>query len=480
MPTTDAPQDWPKVVVRINADTSGAFVVDNAEDPVNVTGDAETTRALLMDSATALAKELGRPIRVHAQDPASSATLIVFHDARTPILESTPTPRPEAPTAPAPEPQPVVSAPPASPVAAPEPTPAPPIVIDNTVRPVTSPRPNSGIAPVTEPAVPAHVQAAAAAATADTPPTRREARQSFLTQETVEEPATTGFRGFLTGLGLRMAPSAAERQHREQVYLVSQHHVGPRTIMVANGKGGAGKTLATVCLSTVLTRHSGAATVAWDNNQTRGTLGWSTESARHDASVLDLLPEIDRLLGTEARSADMAEYVHHQTRDRYDVLKSKPDILAAEQRFDAGTVDRVHKVLTKFYRLVLIDSGNDETDPMWLAGLDRTDQLVVPTTTDDKWCESAALLLEQLIAAGGRYKELAENAVVIVGVETSDVKPEKVAEQVRRFKDAGLGRDVLTIPYDAGLKARIINYDALHESTKLAWLAAGAAVARGL
>lgn len=335
-------------------------------------------------------------------------------------------------------------------------------------------------APVVMPAVPASVQAVPAAATADGPPTRREARQSFLTQEQVEEPATTGFRGFLTRAGIRMAPSAAERRHREQVHLVSQHHVGPRTIMLANGKGGAGKTLATVCLSTVLTRHSGAATVAWDNNQTRGTLGWSTEAARHDASVLDLLPEIDRLLGTEARSADMAEYVHHQTRDRYDVLKSKPDILAAEQRFGAETVDRVHKVLTKFYRLVLIDSGNDETDPMWLAGLDRTDQLVVPTTTDDKWCESAALLLEQLMGAGGRYRELAENAVVIVGVETSDVKPEKVTEQVRRFKDAGLGRDVLTIPYDAGLKARIINFDALQESTKLAWLAAGAAVAKGL
>lgn len=311
-------------------------------------------------------------------------------------------------------------------------------------------------------------------------PTRREARQSFLTQESVEEPATTGFRGFLTRAGLRVAPSAAERLHREQVHLVSQHHVGPRTIMLANGKGGAGKTLATVCLSTILARYSGAATVAWDNNQTRGTLGWSTESARHDASVLDLLPDIDRLLGTDAQSADLASYVHHQTRDRYDVLKSKPDMLASGQRFGAETVDRVHKVLTKFYRLVLIDSGNDETDPMWLAGLDRTDQLVVPTTTDDKWCESAALLLEELVKAGGRYQELAENAVVIVGVETSDVKPQKVAEQVRRFKDAGLSRDVLTIPYDSGLKARVINYDALQEPTKLAWLAAGAAVAKGL
>ena len=347
-----------------------------------------------------------------------------------------------------------------------------------SVQPAPQSPPVGVAAPVAVPATPA--AAPVKSSEGEEPPTRREARQSFLTQEQVEEPATTGFRGFLTGLGLRMAPSEAERRHREQVHLVSQHHVGPRTIMLANGKGGAGKTLATVCLSTILARYSGAATVAWDNNQTRGTLGWSTESARHEASVLDLLPDIDRFLGPTAQSADMAEYVHHQTRDRYDVLKSKPDVLASGQRFDAGTVDRVHKVLTKFYRLVLIDSGNDETDPMWLAGLDRTDQLVVPTTTDDKWCESAALLLEQLMGAGGRYRELAENAVVIVGVETSDVKSQKVAEQVRRFKDAGLGRDVLTIPYDAGLKARIINYDALQEPTKLAWLAAGAAVAKGL
>ncbi len=330
-------------------------------------------------------------------------------------------------------------------------------------------------------AAPTAVPVSPATAVVDEAPvTRREARESFLTQETVEEPAKQGFRGLLARMGIKVSPSAAERLYREWVHLVSQHHVGPRTIMVANGKGGAGKTLASVCLAIILARHSGASTVAWDNNQTRGTLGWSTESARHDASVLDLLPEIGRLLGTEARSADMAEYVHHQTRDRYDVLKSKPDILASAQRFGAETVDRVHKVLTKFYRLVLIDSGNDETDPMWLAGLDRTDQLVVPTTTDDKFCESAALLLEQLVDAGGRYRELAEKAVVIVGVETSDVKPQKVAEQVRRFRDAGLGRDVLTIPYDAGLKARIINYDALQEPTKLAWLAAGAAVAKGL
>lgn len=446
-------QDWPRITMRIHQDTSGVIDIAGAAERIEPTGDADTTRAQLVGIAIATATDLGHAIRTTAEDPDETVTLIVYPDGQAPTVENTvrTAPQPVSQVAPYTPAAPAFTPPPAEPARAPAPEPA----------------------SVREPA-------AAVAPTDAAPQTRRQARQSFLTEEQVEEPATTGVRGLLTGLGLRLAPSAAERLHREQVHLVSQHHVGPRTIMLANGKGGAGKTLATVCLATNLARYSGAATVAWDNNQTRGTLGWSTEGARHDASVLDLLPDIDRLLGTNAQSADMASYVHHQTRDRYDVLRSKPEDLATRQRFDAAMVDRVHKVLTKFYRLVLIDSGNDETDPMWLAALDRTDQLVVPTTTDDKWCESAALLLEQLIKAGGRYKGLAENAVIIIGVETSDVKQQKVDEQVRRFKDAGLGRDVLTIPYDVGLKARVINYDALQEPTKLAWLAAGAAVSRGL
>ncbi|WP_316295794.1 AAA family ATPase [Clavibacter michiganensis] len=335
--------------------------------------------------------------------------------------------------------------------------------------------PGFDAAPVT-----ASFEATREARPSEQPATRREARQSFLTRTGVEEPARQGLRGILTRAGFKVAPSAAERSYREWVYSVSQHFVGPRTIMIANGKGGAGKTLATVCLSSVFARNGGAGVIAWDNNQTRGTLGWSTEQTRHEGSVLDLLPNVDRLLGVGAQSADMAQYVHHQTRDRYDVLRSKPDVVAAEQRFDAATVDQVHRVLTKFYRLVVIDSGNDETDPMWLAALDRTDQLVVPTTTDPKWCESASLLLERLSELGGRYQALAENAVILVSAETADVPAAVLEQRVAGFRERGVGRDILTIPHDKGLKAMVINYDALEEPTKRAWLAAGASIARGL
>jgi MinD-like ATPase involved in chromosome partitioning or flagellar assembly len=308
--------------------------------------------------------------------------------------------------------------------------------------------------------------------------TRREARQSFLTREEVEEPATQGLRGILARMGLRVSPSATERAERDWTRLVSQHWPGPRTIAIVNGKGGVGKTMTTISLSSVFARHGGAGVLAWDNNQTRGTLGWSTEQGPHDASILDLLPQVSRLLGTGAQSADLAHYVHHQTRDRYDVLRSKPEVLATEQRFDATTVDSIHNVAAKFYRLVFIDSGNDETDPMWLRAIERAEQIVVPTIGEAKAAESAALLLEGLHARGGHFADLADMAVVVVSKHKHDLPDAELTRMASGF--SGLARDVVTIPYDKGLGADVINYGGLRPETQRAWLAAGAAVAKGL
>jgi hypothetical protein len=130
---------------------------------------------------------------------------------------------------------------------------------------------------------------------ADGPRSRREARQSFLTHQQDEDPATHGFRGMLTRMGLRVGPSESERAERADERAVSQHWPGPRTISMVNGKGGAGKTPSTVLLAAVFAQFGGAGVVTWDNNQTRGTLGWRTEQGPHESTLLDLLPQTDRL-----------------------------------------------------------------------------------------------------------------------------------------------------------------------------------------
>ncbi|MBJ2120401.1 ATPase [Arthrobacter sp. MSA 4-2] len=336
------------------------------------------------------------------------------------------------------------------------------------------PRGASGSEPVAElpppPAEPPATRQRASAA--------RTGRRSFLTPDTAVVPAETGLRGALTRIGVRIPPSAAELTVRAHTRAVSQHWPGPRTIAVVNGKGGANKTPTTVMLAAVFARNGGGPVLAWDNNETRGTLGWRTEQGPHEATVLDLLPQTGALLAPSAQSALLARYVHHQTEDKYDVLRSKPDVLASEQKVTSRDFDALHEVASKYFRLNVVDSGNDETAERWLRMLHHTHQLVIATTTLEEHAEAGALLLEALRARGGDYEQLSRNAVVIVS--QSDKNGTAAQAQAIAAGFTELARSAVTIPFDPALLKGRIRYGSLRPATQRAWLAAAAAVAEGL
>ncbi len=311
-----------------------------------------------------------------------------------------------------------------------------------------------------------------------TPQTRRQMRESFLRSEQTEAPATRGVRGALSRVGIRTQPSAAERSEREDVHAVSQHWPGVRTIAVVNGKGGAGKTPTTALLAATFARYSGAATIAWDNNETRGTLGWRTEQGKHENTVLQLIPRAEELMDPTARAGDISHYVHHQAADKYDVLRSNPSLLSSEQRITSGDVDAVHDVLGRYYRLIFVDSGNDESAGHWLQMIEKADQIVVPTIAKAEHAEAGALLLEALAARGGKAAQLAQRAIVIVSqAREKDANPSaaEIASGFTSWVPA-----VVTIPYAPAMVESVLRFDALAPRTKRAWLRAAAAVARQL
>lgn len=302
-------------------------------------------------------------------------------------------------------------------------------------------------------------------------------RPSFI-EPPSEHPATvTGWRSFFVRLGIPVRPSKAELERAERERAVSRQWAGCRAIAVANGKGGVGKTMTTAVLSAVFARHGGGNVLAWDNNDTRGTLGWRTEQGDYDTTIRDLLPEAARLLEATASVSDIARFVHHQSVDRYDVLRSNPELLAADQRITTADFDLLAQVAARYYRMVIFDSGNDESADRWLRMIDSAHQLVVPTLAAPESAESAALLLDALRKRDEHSRRLADGAVVVVG--QSERAGIGAAQRIAAGFE-GHVRAVEIIPFDDSLKAGRIRYDALQPRTKDAWMRAAAAVAHGL
>lgn len=302
-------------------------------------------------------------------------------------------------------------------------------------------------------------------------------RASFITSAASHRGPASGWRAGAARLGIRIPDSAKEHQHHVDETNVSRHWAGYRAIAVANGKGGVGKTMTTGMLAAVFARLGGGNVLAWDNNDTRGTLGWRTEQGTYDTTVRDLLPQTSELLAASATVSDISRFVHHQSADRYDVLRSKPELLATDQRIESAEFQELLKVATRYYRLVVFDSGNDESADRWLRMIDGSHQLVVPTLPSPESAESAALLLEALRERDEHSARLAENAVLLV------TQPEAGSHRVTRNIAGGFAgqvRAVETVPFDPALKSGPLRFDSLRARTRDAWLRVASAVSSGL
>lgn len=440
------------------------------------------------------AADVGGPVTVRSTEPSGVFDFLINPDGSTHLpARDDPTPTQPAPAQPAPPTPPQPATQPAehteTPITAPSPAPAPTTTTPPAALPPALPQPAPpapvvaqpaparsapGVAPGVderEPAVPAPVHQ----------PRRREVqaelrRQSLLEEITTQGPAHHGVRGMLNSMGLKLAPSKAELMERDNITKVSRHWVGPRTIAVVNGKGGSSKTPSTILLAALLARYGGGNVIAWDNNSTRGTLGWRTEGEGHDATVADLLPRASYLLGPEARASDLEAFTHHQSVDRFDVLRSDPTQLSSEQPADEASFRAVHAVLARYYRVILIDTGNDESLPAWSSMIERTDAIVVPTITRPEHAESARLLLDGLARSGRHGERLAEQTTVIVS-QASASEPSS-AHYVEVFN--GMARAAVGIPYDPAMSNSPLLLDSLGAASRRAWLAAGAALTDAL
>lgn len=294
-----------------------------------------------------------------------------------------------------------------------------------------------------------------------------------------EGPAELGWRATvrrLTGGLVRLPPGPAEQRRRADVAAVRRELDGPRTIVVVNPKGGAHKTTATLLLAATFGTHRGGYTLAWDNNETRGTLGWRSRHAGHTRTAVDLLSDLARFEDPSlVRVGDLDAYVRAQPA-RFDVLASDEDAASAAS-IDADAFRALHGTLSRFYRIMVVDTGNNMRASNWQAALEVADQVVLVTTVREDTAQSAAWAADALRATG--HEDAVRNAVTVL----ADPAVERDRELGERLHDhfGRLTRAVVDVPYDPALVAGgPLDVDALAPRTLEAWLRVTATVARGL
>ncbi|MFD4009099.1 AAA family ATPase [Brachybacterium vulturis] len=335
-----------------------------------------------------------------------------------------------------------------------------------------------------------------------------------------QQPATHGFRGTLNGVGLKLAPTdeelaerreslrqeiareeearradeqlaqeeaaretrrairdrAAAEKDRAERAIIQTPFEEPKKVIIANHKGGQGKTTVTYGIGATAGRIRGGDVIAWDANETQGNLGFRAKKAPTARSVVDLLEEAaDDFTTVEgSKRATLARFTRSQGDNLFTVLASD-ESRDRQDLVDADAFEKVHEILGRFYSLILIDTGNNHRVSHFKAALEAADQLVIPVSAGADGAHAAEAMLDSFESLG--HSDLVEGAVVLLN--DSATRRGDATGIAAKFEQRV--RAIIPIPFDPSLDSGDeIDFDALQPSTRAAFQEATAAIADGL
>lgn len=295
----------------------------------------------------------------------------------------------------------------------------------------------------------------------------------------VPAPPTKGFPGLMYKVSaghVRMTPTKDEQIRRDSIADIRRSVDGLRQITFTNPKGGSGKTTAALLTSMTLGQLRGGYVLAWDNNETQGTLGVRARRDENANTVRDLISDLPSFSGPVAgRVGDLAKYVRTQGDAMFDILASDEQADAGEM-MTAAAFQAVREVVGRFYKIICVDTGNNVRAANWAASIDSTDQLVVTASVRWESAYSASRMLDYLEQSG--RGDLVSNAMTLLTMPAS-MKGLNLSQVETHF--AARTREVLHVPFDEQLDdGDEIPFGKLAPATRRAWLQIGAAIVRGL
>ena len=293
-------------------------------------------------------------------------------------------------------------------------------------------------------------------------------------------PATWGWRGRVrrwSGNLIKPKMGAREEAYEQQRAAIQRDFDGPRTIAFVNPKGGAAKTTGVLAAGYTFGTVRGGGVVAWDNNETRGTLGIRGTRGSHRNTTRELLEDLGRFKDVfQSRIGDLGAFVRSQGDAHFDVLASdeRPDVTGT---IHADDFVEVHSLLERFYRIILVDTGNNMRAENWLAAAEAADLIVVTSTVREDTGYSGLWMLDALQDAG--MKDLKRKCVTVLSDPSPKVDDKLAADLVAVYEQRT--RAVYRVPYDPALvSGSVVPYAQLSESTRKSWLAACAGMAGAL
>lgn len=276
-------------------------------------------------------------------------------------------------------------------------------------------------------------------------------------------------RGWRARLGLK--PSQREADELRDVQLTKSVFDRPVTIMVANPKGGSGKTPISVLLAAAFGHHRGGGVVAWDNNELRGTLPDRTHSP-HRRTIHDLVDALDRRQWKTTQFTDLAYFLNHQESGLFHTLGSAQ---RAGHVVTGEHFSQVHEVFARYFQIIVIDTGNNEGAPNWNAAAMAADCLVVPTKWRKDSLIPAARMLESMQDTN---PGLLDRTVIAATNGPMDSQKDVKDNGASWF---GTNHPIVEIPTDPHIaEGGVIDFDHLREPTRRAALRLAAEVSTRL
>jgi len=286
--------------------------------------------------------------------------------------------------------------------------------------------------------------------------------------------AREGLRGLLGSIGIRLAPGAAEQQRLDADSVlrrdeeVIRQATWPRavSVLVANSKGGAGKTPVALLLGGTLAAVRGGSVCVLEVSDDPGALTFRSEGSPQ-LGLGELVTE-----SAQVRSAgQLAGYTAPQTS-----FASVIGSIGSRPPLTHDAVVAVSSLVDEFYAIRVMDSGNQLSSPAFAGAVETADALVIPVLNAGDSVLEALALLDHLRAAGGRSADLASRAIIL---RIKDGRPEhpQVLERLDRvLEGSGVAR-VFDVPYDAHIAERgQLSLARLDRDTYRVFASAGAAL----